>query len=152
MAKPWTEDAALLSAVAADMTDALALFPQTMMDVELLLQEAQMPFSQLQLVILLSGGALSMGALAQRTGIARPNLTTLVNALCDKGLVERTRDAADHRMVTLCLSDNGHALMTQIRADVAAQMKQWPTRFNRSEIKALHSALATILRVAHALE
>src|SRR6476646_10693468 len=56
-------------------------------------------------------GETSQVELADALGIDRSNLATLVNELCDQGLMERTRDDADRRRYVLRLSRKGVQLL-----------------------------------------
>lgn len=151
MARKWMDDAELVERVAVNLTDMLAVFPKRLLKVEELVREFDLPLSHLQMLILLSGGDDSIGSLSRRMGIAKPNVTPMVDLLSEKGLVERIRSSTDRRVVNAHLTEEGRALLEHVHAGVARQVKAWPVNLGRSEIKEINMAFATLLRLAQAM-
>ena len=56
-------------------------------------------------------GPLCQRQLAAKVLKSAGNMTTVVDNLERRGLVERTREAGDRRVVTVCLTDRGEALI-----------------------------------------
>ena len=56
-----------------------------------------MPFSHIQIICLLSDGAMSIGEISMSLGIAKPNITPLLDALNERGVLERCRSEKDRR-------------------------------------------------------
>jgi DNA-binding MarR family transcriptional regulator len=70
-----------------------------------------------QVIALLEmNGALPMTRLADEIGVALPNATGIVGRLQERGIVERTRDAADRRLVLVGLTDQGRRLIGEMEA------------------------------------
>ncbi len=70
-----------------------------------------------QVIALLEmNGALPMTRLADEIGVALPNATGIVGRLEERGIVERTRDAADRRLVLVGLTDEGRRLIGEMEA------------------------------------
>ena len=65
-------------------------------------------------------GEASQAELADAAGVDRSNLATLVNELCDRGLVARTRHELDRRRYVLRLSTAGERLLLRTDGAVAA--------------------------------
>ena len=65
-------------------------------------------------------GEASQAELADAAGVDRSNLATLVNELCDRGLVARTRHELDRRRYVLRLSAAGERLLRRTDGAVAA--------------------------------
>ncbi|WP_051471682.1 MarR family winged helix-turn-helix transcriptional regulator [Patulibacter minatonensis] len=65
-----------------------------------------------------AGEPLPVGTLAEIAGTAAPTATTMVRKLEAQGLVVRSRDPADGRVVRLALTDEGRALAGGRRAKV----------------------------------
>jgi len=65
-------------------------------------------------------GEASQAELADAAGVDRSNLATLVNELCDRGLVARTRHELDRRRYVLRLSTTGERLLRRTDGAVAA--------------------------------
>lgn len=55
--------------------------------------------------------------LAARLGIDPSDMAKIVDELAGAGYVERARDAADRRRVTVTLTDAGHGLLTELDAE-----------------------------------
>lgn len=77
--------------------------------VEHALVEADLSLPQYRLLLLLAEGSVAASALADHLAVTRPSVTTLVDGLVQRGLVERHPDGDDRRRV-------GHALTTDGRA------------------------------------
>lgn len=147
MAKKWTEDTELLNGMAANLLDMLAVFPKQMMHLDRLVREFGMPLSHIQILVVLSQGDLSIGSLSEKMGIAKPNITPLVDTLCEKKLAERIRSEEDRRVVNVHLMAGGAEMLEQIRASVAKQVTEWTLPMSRSEAKEMNAAFASILRL-----
>lgn len=61
-----------------------------------------------------SGGALSPAVLAERTGVTRATMTGLIDTLERDGLVRRSPDPEDRRMMTVQPTPQATALLAQI--------------------------------------
>jgi DNA-binding MarR family transcriptional regulator len=73
--------------------------------------------------------------LADVFSVNKSAITAIITRLADKGLIERTRDATDRRVVYLALTDNGHALFNQCEQRVQTLVEGLITKFNDNEIK-----------------
>lgn len=67
-------------------------------------------------------GRITAGGLAARTLMQKQQVTTVLNQLEDKGLIERTRQNENRRTVWLSTTENGSALLDEIHADFNAQL------------------------------
>lgn len=152
MPKRWQEDAALVDGLADNLLGLLPVFPKQLLRVEELVRSYGMPLSHMQILILLMDGELSVGQLSQKLGIAKPNITPLVDALQGAGLVERARSQADRRVVSVRLLPAGEELLARLRQDIARQVAAWRGSLSRSEAKGLSAALGSIIRLAGNLE
>ena len=63
-----------------------------------------------------TGSAMSLGDLAERVSCVRSNMTQLIDRLQSEGLVERTSDPSDRRVVRAKLTSAG-----QLRAEAGAR-------------------------------
>jgi DNA-binding MarR family transcriptional regulator len=78
-------------------------------------EEIGLTFPQSMLLLeLRRGGRLSMGELSQRLQITQGVVTRMVDLILEKGLVERSRDEADRRVVQVELSRKGAGIARQI--------------------------------------
>lgn len=79
--------------------------------------------AQYMLLNLISdAGRITAGGLAARTLMQKQQVTTVLNQLEDKGLIERTRQNENRRTVWLSTTENGSALLDEIHADFNAQL------------------------------
>ena len=92
-----------------------------------------------------------MGDLSRRLGIAKPNITPLIDSLRDAGLVERIRSDGDRRVVNIHLLPAGQERLADVRASLGQVASAWGERLNRSEAKELNNALASLLRILGSL-
>ena len=72
---------------------------------------------QYRVLILLSDGSAVSSDVAERLAVSRPTVTSVVDGLVNRGLVERRHSEDDRRRVTLKLTTAGSKLLT--RADRA---------------------------------
>ena len=147
MPKKWNEDATLVNSLSGNLFDLLPLFPKRVIHVDELVRVHQMPFSHIQILIMLSQGPMSIGQISDRLGIAKPNITPLVDNLRDDGLVERVRSEQDRRIVNVHLLPEGEKRLEAIREDIAKQVTEWRESLSRSEAKELNNALGSIVRI-----
>lgn len=147
MPKKWNEDIALVTSLSSNLFDLLPLFPKRVIHVDELVRDHKMPFSHIQILIMLSQGAMSIGQISDRLGIAKPNITPLVDSLRDEGLVERVRNEQDRRIVNVNLLPAGETRLAAIREDIAKQVTEWRCSLSRSEVKELNNALGSIVRI-----
>lgn len=152
MPKKWNGDAALVGSVAENLLEMLPVFPRLLVHTDALVREHQMPFSHIQILVLLDGRDMPIGQISRRLGIAKPNITPLVDALRDAGYVERIRSDADRRIVSVRLLAAGEEKLKEIRKDIAAQVSAWKGSLSRSEVKELSNAMASIVRIAGNIE
>jgi DNA-binding MarR family transcriptional regulator len=62
------------------------------------------------------GPALDMSSIGAATGLTASSLTSIVDRLAERGLVERRHDDKDRRRVVTTITGDGQALMTRIKA------------------------------------
>lgn len=145
MPKNWTEEKALVDSVAINLCEAAVMLPRQLLRVDELVHTYGMPFSHIQILVMLSGGARTISRISEVLGIAKPNITPLLDNLCARGLVERVRDERDRRIVNVHLTEDGMQLIRKLRVTVAGQVMTWGERFSKNDIKRLNTAMAVML-------
>lgn len=148
MPKNWTNDDALVSGLTDGLFDVLHLFPKCMLRVDALSKEFKMPFSQLQILCALDKGPVSIGQLSNHLGIAKPNVTPLIELLSERGLVEKAHCEEDRRKVILSLTEAGRDLAALIRQSISAQLTEWSEALSMADARKLNGALACLVSAA----
>ncbi len=148
MARNWTEDETLIDAISKNLYDALPRLPRRLVRLDAITREFGMPFSHIQILCMLSDGEMTIGEISTSLGIAKPNITPLLDAMHERGMLERCRSEKDRRIVKVRLLPQGQELAQQIQASIAEQVKDWPGSFSVSDIKRLNNALAYLIEIA----
>lgn len=148
MPKSWTTDSALVESVAKNLCEAVVLLPKQLLHVDELTRRFGMPFSHIQILVMLSSGDITIGDISKTLGIAKPNITPLLDKLSERGLVKRVRGVGDKRVVNVHLTEAGRKVLNDLQSAVAEQVAGWEERCNRSDVKQLNNALAFLVQVA----
>lgn len=96
-------------------------------------------------------GPTSMSRLADDLGVALPNATGIVDRLCERGLVERTPDPADRRIVRVGLTDAGRALVAEMEAGRRERLRRLFGALTPTQQRRLAVALRDLARAAATL-
>lgn len=147
MAKHWTDDQNLVEAISGNLYQALPLLPKRLVRVDALTREYGMPFSHIQIICLLSDGAMSIGEISMSLGIAKPNITPLIDRLIADGFVERRRDVRDRRVVNIVLLPAGEEKLALIRETIVRQVMRWTGTISEKDFFELEHALQVIANV-----
>jgi DNA-binding MarR family transcriptional regulator len=73
--------------------------------------------------------------LAEVFEVNKSAITAIINRMADRGLIKRTRDENDRRVVYLTLTDEGITLFEKTEDRVHCLVKSIITKFNREEIQ-----------------
>ncbi len=151
MAKVWTEDSMLVDAITGNLFEALPLLPKRLVRVDAITRQFNMPFSHVQILCMLSSGSMTIGEISRNLGIAKPNITPLLDNLAERGLLARVRGNKDRRIVNVALLPEGEEMAERIRQAIAAQVVEWPESIGTSDAKRLNNALATLISMGRLL-
>lgn len=151
MAKHWNDDTKLVSAISQNLYAALPLLPKKLVHVEAISREFGMPFSHIQILCMLSDRDMTITEISTSLGIAKPNITPLLDSLHKRGLLERTRSEEDRRVVNVRLLPDGRYLAGKLHQAITAQVLEWPSTFSTSDVKRLNNALAYLIETARLL-
>ena len=86
-------------------------------------------------------GPARMSDLATLDHCSRPNMTRQVRLLEDEGLVSRTTDSADARVVLISITAKGHSVLAQVHADHRAASDQRLARLDDADRQTLAQAV-----------
>ena len=110
--------------------------------------EFGMPLSHVQVLVMLDHrGSLSITEISQSFGIAKPNITPLVDRLIEEGLVMRERNSADRRVVNVVICEKGRERLADIYRDLCANLFDWTRTLSQEDMTAFNAALETIVRL-----
>jgi long-chain acyl-CoA synthetase len=102
--------------------------------VELALQPLELTLSQFRVLCALASGAEASSSLAEKLAVSAPSVTTVVDGLVARRLVDRRHDTGpDRRRVSISLTASGAQLAEAARAAVAARLASIATRLGPSE-------------------
>ena len=117
MTKKRTIDPAMIDTVAQNMFHILPLIKKRLLHMDLVQREHGTPLSHVQVLAMLNDvGTMSVSEISRRLGIAKPNITPLVDRLFESGYVDRQHDENDRRVVNIVLLPAGKEKLAAIRA------------------------------------
>ena len=151
MAKNWTEDDMLVDAITGNLFEALPLLPKRLVRVDAITRKFDMPFSHVQILCMLSAGSMTIGEISRSLGIAKSNITPLLDSLAERNLLERIRSTKDRRIVNVELLPDGIQMAKEIKAAIAEQVADWPESIDGNSARKLNNALACLINTAHLL-
>ena len=151
MSAHWSRDEALVASVAEHLFGAMSMFPKRLIHVDELIHSFGMPLSHMQILTLVEHADLSIRDISERTGVAKPNITPLVDALRDRGYVSRQRHSRVRRVVCVHLEEAGARVLAEMRAAVADQVRGWSGAVSKAEARELVSGLKALEHVMEAV-
>lgn len=151
MAKNWTEDGMLVDAITGNLFEALPLLPKRLVRVDAITRKFDMPFSHVQILCMLAEGSMTIGDISRSLGIAKPNITPLLDNLAERELLERVRSTKDRRIVNVELLPAGVQMAADIKAAIAEQVAEWPETIGSNDAKKVNNALACLINIGKLL-
>ena len=116
MTKKRTIDPAMIDSVAQNMFHVMPLIKKRLLHMDLVQKEHGTPLSHVQVLAMLQDvGTMSVSEISRRLGIAKPNITPLVDRLFEAGYVDRQHDENDRRVVNIVLLPAGEEKLSAIR-------------------------------------
>ena len=152
MTKKRTIDPAMIDNVAQNMFHILPLIKKRLLHMDLVQREHGTPLSHVQVLAMLNDvGTMSVSEISRRLGIAKPNITPLVDRLYECGYVDRQHDENDRRVVNIVLLEAGKEKLDAIRATISHQIQLQVDGLSVSEFRELNESLASIVRILTSL-
>jgi DNA-binding MarR family transcriptional regulator len=108
--------------------------------------------TEISLLKTLSSGSRRITELAELEGLAQPTTTILIKQLEEKGLVARTRQSGDGRVVLVALTDSGNAALEDYRARLRAVLGGYLAEIADEEVEALATATETLAQLVDVLQ
>lgn len=152
MTKKRSIDPTMIDSVAQNMFHVLPLIKKRLLHMDLVQKEHGTPLSHVQVLAMLQdAGTMSVSEISRRLGIAKPNITPLVDRLYASGYVDRQHDENDRRVVNIVLLPAGEEKLAAIRATIARQIQVQSEDLSVSEFRELNDALASVVRILSSL-
>ena len=152
MTKKRTIDPAMIDNVAQNMFHILPLIKKRLLHMDLVQREHGTPLSHVQVLAMLNDvGTMSVSEISRRLGIAKPNITPLVDRLYESGYVDRQHDENDRRVVNIVLLDAGKDKLAAIRATISRQIQLQVDGLSVSEFRELNESLSSVIRILSSL-
>lgn len=79
-------------------------------------------------------GSCTSSQLAEQFNVQKSAITAIITRLFEKGLIQRTRDENDRRVVYLTLTDKGNELFLQTEERIYKLVESFITQFEQEEI------------------
>lgn len=108
-------------------------------------EETTMP--QFRVLSHLSGGPLTLSALAKKRRVSLQSMSELVQVLVVRGWVVRTPDPRDRRQSLLQLTDHGKAHYERAQEQTLQQLTPLMAQLSHAELSAVRMALPALRRV-----
>lgn len=93
-------------------------------------------------------GPITIGAIAEASGIGLPTASHLVEKLVQSKLARRSEDPDDRRHTRVHLTAEGEELIGHVKQDRHAQLKAWLQQMNDEDLTALKNSLGALSLIA----
>jgi DNA-binding MarR family transcriptional regulator len=90
-------------------------------------------------------GPLEPRQIAPLAGVTRASISAVLNTLERDGLVERLRDSADRRLVTIELTDQGRKMLLETMPEQHAVEREWAAALTPAEQRTMIKLMRTML-------
>jgi DNA-binding MarR family transcriptional regulator len=130
------------------------LLPRAALLIRLLVRQLGGELSRTEIGLLntLGGGARRITELAELEGLAQPTITILMKQLEKKGLVTRTRQSDDGRVVLVDLTETGSAALEDYRGRLRALLGGYLAEIADEPVEALATATETLAQLVDVLQ
>jgi DNA-binding MarR family transcriptional regulator len=113
---------------------------------------AELTRTEIGLLRTLEGGSRRITELAELEGLAQPTITILMNQLEEKGLVTRTRQSGDGRVVLVNLTKSGRVALEDYRRRARAVLGEYLAEISDERVEALATATETLGQLVDVLQ
>jgi len=153
MSRKKSIDPAIIDNISQNIFTVMPLLRKRLLHMDAIQSEHGIPLSHVQVLSMLaSTGSMSVSEISRRLGIAKPNITPLVDRLIDAKLVDRVRDTQDRRVVNVMILDAGREKLESIRSSIGAQVQDWSENLSASDIREFSDALSSLNRILTSIQ
>lgn len=143
-----TLDPAVVDSIAQNIFTVMPLLRKRLLHMDAVQGEHGIPLSHVQVLSMLDEtGSMSVSEISHRLGIAKPNITPLVDRLIECGYADRIRDTQDRRVVNVVILDEGRAKLVDIRASIGEHVQDWAQNLSAADFRELSEALQSLTRI-----
>jgi DNA-binding MarR family transcriptional regulator len=130
------------------------LLPGAALLTRLLVRELGGDLSRTEIGLLrtLAAGPRRITELAELEGLAQPTITIVIKQLEEKGLVTRTRQSGDGRVVLVDLTGSGSAALADYRGRLRAVVGAYLAEISDEQVEALATATETLAQLIDLLQ
>ena len=130
------------------------LLPRAALLTRLLVRQLGGELSRTELGLLktLGGGSRRITELAELEGLAQPTITILIKQLEEQGLVTRTRQSDDGRVVLVSLTESGNFAVEDYRERLRAVLGGHLAEISDEQVEALATATETLAQLVDVLQ
>jgi DNA-binding MarR family transcriptional regulator len=115
--------------------------------------DSGLTLTQLRSLFLIANkGSTNFRRLAEALRVTPSNVTGIVDRLVEQGLVNRTQNPEDRREMTLQTTDEGRALVSNLREAEIKQMSQILSLLTLRELSSLAEGLSAFIKAANSYE
>ncbi|MDR0928149.1 MAG: MarR family winged helix-turn-helix transcriptional regulator [Oscillospiraceae bacterium] len=148
MSRKKAIDPAAIDSITQHIFQVMPLIRKRLLHMDVIQSEHGIPLSHVQVLSMLNGaGALSVSEISNRLGIAKPNITPLVDRLMQAHLVDRVRDDNDRRVVNVVILEEGREKLRAIHQIVDEQVQDWAETVSAADFREFADALSVMTRV-----
>lgn len=148
MSKQKAVDPVMIGSISRDIFLVLPLLKKHILHVDSIQNLHGIPFSHVQVLsILEETGAMSVSEISVRLGIAKPNITPMVDRLIVHQYVKRVRDTKDRRIVNIIILEKGQKKLQAIQQTIGAQITEWAESITDIDFQELTESLQNISRI-----
>lgn len=134
--------------IAQGIFQAQPLLKKRLVKLSAIQSDQGIPLSHVQVLAMLEEvGSMSVSEISKRFGIAKPNITPLVDRLVNAGLVDRVRSETDRRVVNIVILEEGRERLRQIQSALNDHVASWQHALSAEEFERLDRALADVIEI-----
>ncbi|MCL1964340.1 MAG: MarR family transcriptional regulator [Firmicutes bacterium] len=148
MSRKKALDPAAIESISQNIFSVMPLLRKRLLHMDVIQNEHGIPLSHVQVLSMLNEtGSISVSEISHRLGIAKPNITPLVDRLIEEHLVDRIRDTQDRRVVNVVILDAGREKLSAIRATIGEQVQEWAQNISTADFRELADSLSSLTRI-----
>lgn len=140
---------AMARTVAVNASEVLPVLQKQLLRLDAVHTKNKLPASIIQLMLLLGNyDGITVSQISAHLGIAKPNVTPLIDRLVAEGYAERRRRVQlDRRTVRVFLLPEGEKLVDQLRNDMAVNVAEYAAALPEHALADMNKALKALSRV-----